>query len=173
MLCCKKRNAGRRGFDSPRARRFAYSSVKWNRCAAKSASLMASSLSAVWQASAAISLSMSGKYNCSLVRLDYQQEQGLMSSLPLGASHIQIERSLTTSSVAVFVPFVTQELFQGGDAMYYGINAKTGNMIMLDRKRARCPNGLKLGTPGSGKSMSCKSEIVSVFLLYPGRCVYL
>ena len=90
-----------------------------------------------------------------------------MSSLPLGASHIQIERSLTTSSVAVFVPFVTQELFQGGDAMYYGINAKTGNMIMLDRKRARCPNGLKLGTPGSGKSMSCKSEIVSVFLCTP------
>ncbi len=107
------------------------------------------------------------KYNCSLVRLDYQQEQGLMSSLPLGASHIQIERSLTTSSVAVFVPFVTQELFQGGDAMYYGINAKTGNMIMLDRKRARCPNGLKLGTPGSGKKMSCKSEILSVFLCTP------
>ena len=104
------------------------------------------------------------KYNNALVRLDYQQEQGLMSSLPLGASHIKIERSLTTSSVAVFVPFVTQELFQGGNAMYYGINAKTGNMIMLDRKRARCPNGLKLGTPGSGKSMSCKSEILSVFL---------
>ena len=104
------------------------------------------------------------KYNNSLVRLDYQQEQGLMSSLPLGASHIRIERSLTTSAVAVFVPFVTQELFQGGNAMYYGINAKTGNMIMLDRKRARCPNGLKLGTPGSGKSMSCKSEILSVFL---------
>ena len=107
------------------------------------------------------------KYNCSLVRLDYQQEQGLMSSLPLGASHIQIERSLTTSSVAVFVPFVTQELFQDGEAMYYGVNAKTGNMIMLDRKRARCPNGLKLGTPGSGKSMSCKSEILSVFLCTP------
>ena len=107
------------------------------------------------------------KYNCSLVRLDYQQEQGLMSSLPLGASHIQIERSLTTSSVAVFVPFVTQELFQGGAAMYYGINAKSRNMIMLDRKQARCPNALKLGTPGSGKSMSCKSEIVSVFLTTP------
>lgn len=103
------------------------------------------------------------KYNCSLVRLDYQQEQGLMSSLPLGANHIKIERSLTTSSVAVFVPFVTQELFMGGDAMYYGANAKTGNMIMLDRKRARCPNGLKLGTPGSGKSMSCKSDFVLSF----------
>ena len=104
------------------------------------------------------------KYNCSLIRLDYQQEQGLMSSLPLGANHIQIERSLTTSSVAVFVPFVTQELFQGGGAMYYGINAKSNNMIMLDRKQARSPNGLKLGTPGSGKSMNCKTEIVSVFL---------
>ena len=68
-----------------------------------------------------------------------------MSSLPLGASHIQIERSLTTSSVAVFVPFVTQELFQDGEAMYYGVNAKTGNMIMLDRKRARCPKRFKAG----------------------------
>ena len=107
------------------------------------------------------------KYNCSLVRLDYQQEQGLVSSLPLGVNQIKIQRGLTTSSVAVFVPFVRQELFQGGAAMYYGVNAKSHNMIMLDRKQARCPNGLKLGTPGSGKSMSCKSEIVSVFLTTP------
>ena len=54
------------------------------------------------------------KYNCSLVRLDYQQEQGLVSSLPLGINQIKIQRSLTTSNVAVFVPFVTQELFQSG-----------------------------------------------------------
>lgn len=107
------------------------------------------------------------KYNCALTRLDFQQEQGLMSSLPLGGNQIKIQRALTTSSVAVFVPYVTQELFQGGDAMYYGINAKSHNMIMLDRKRARCPNGLKLGTPGSGKSMSCKAEILSVFLCTP------
>lgn len=107
------------------------------------------------------------KHNCPLVRLDYQQEQGLASSLPLGVNQIKIQRSLTTSSVAVFVPFVTQELFQGGAAMYYGINAKSRNMIMLDRKQARYPNALKLGTPGSGKSMSCKSEIVSVFLTTP------
>ena len=76
------------------------------------------------------------KYNCSLVRLDYQQEQGLVSSLPLGINQIKIQRSLTTSNVAVFVPFVTQELFQSGAAMYYGINAKSHNMIMLDRKQA-------------------------------------
>jgi len=78
-----------------------------------------------------------------------------VSSLPLGINQIKIQRSLTTSNVAVFVPFVTQELFQSGAAMYYGINAKSHNMIMLDRKQARCPNGLKLGTPGSGKSMFC------------------
>ena len=108
--------------------------------------------------------SIAQKHNCQLTRLDFQQEEGLMSSLPLGDNQIEIQRGLTTSSVAIFVPFTTQELFQGGNAMYYGINAKTGNMIMLDRKRARCPNGLKLGTPGSGKSMSCKSEILSVFL---------
>mgnify|MGYP001029433987 FL=1 len=90
------------------------------------------------------------KYNCALVRLDDQQEQGLMSSLPLGQNHINIQRGLTTSSAAIFVPFVTQELFQGGGAMYYGVNAKTHNMIMLDRKRARCPKGVYrkgTGTP--------------------------
>ena len=105
------------------------------------------------------------KFNCTLNRLDYLQEQGLMSSLPLGASHIQIERSLTTSSVAVFVPFVTQELFMGGDAMYYGLNALSNNMILLDRKQSRCPNGLVFGTPGSGKSMSCKREITFIMLM--------
>ena len=87
-----------------------------------------------------------------------------MSSLPLGLNRIKIERSLTTSALAVFVPFVTQELFMGGDAMYYGLNALSGNMILLDRKQSRCPNGLVFGTPGSGKSMSCKREITYVML---------
>ena len=104
------------------------------------------------------------KYNCVLSRLDYQQEQGLMSSLPLGQNQIKIQRALTTSSVAVFVPYVTQELFEGGDALYYGINSMSNNMIMLDRKNARSPNGLVLGTPGGGKSFSCKREMVSIIL---------
>ena len=110
------------------------------------------------------SASVAQTHNCILTRLDFQQEDGLMSSLPLGLNRIRIERSLTTSALAVFVPFVTQELFMGGDAMYYGLNALSGNMILLDRKQSRCPNGLVFGTPGSGKSMSCKREITYVML---------
>ena len=52
------------------------------------------------------------KHNCNLVRLDYQQEQGLMSTLPLANNLIEIQRGMTTSSTAIFVPFTTQELFQ-------------------------------------------------------------
>jgi hypothetical protein len=105
------------------------------------------------------------KYNCALKRLDYQQEQGLMSSLPLGLNQIEIKRGLTTSSVAIFVPFTTCELFQKGEAMYYGLNALSNNLIMASRKSLKNPNGLFLGTPGSGKSFAAKREIVNVFLL--------
>jgi len=88
------------------------------------------------------------KYNCALKRLDFQQEQGLMSSLPLGLNQIEIQRGLTTSSTAIFVPFTTQELFMSGQALYYGLNALSNNLIMADRKKLKNPNGLFLGTPG-------------------------
>ena len=95
------------------------------------------------------------KYNCALERLDFQQEKGMVSSLPLGLNQIEIQRGLTTSSTAIFVPFVTQELFQTeGEPLYYGLNALSNNLIMVDRKRLKTPNGLILGTPGSGKSFS-------------------
>ena len=109
--------------------------------------------------------SIAQKYNCALKRLDFQQEEGLMSSLPIGVNQIEIERGLTTSSTAVFVPFTTQELFQSGEALYYGLNALSNNMIMVDRKRLKNPNGLILGTPGSGKSFSAKREMTNAFLI--------
>ena len=106
------------------------------------------------------------KHNCLLVRLDFQQEQGFLSSLPLGLNQVEIERSLTTSATAIFVPFTTQELFQSsGEALYYGLNALSNNLIMVDRKKLKNPNGLILGTPGSGKSFSAKREITNIFLI--------
>ena len=110
--------------------------------------------------------SIAQKYNCQLTRLDFQQEEGLMSSLPIGYNQIEIQRGLTTSSVAIFVPFTTQELFQNGsEALYCGINALSNNLIMVDRKKLKNPNGLILGTPGSGKSFSAKREIANVFMV--------
>ena len=110
--------------------------------------------------------SIAQKHNCNLCRLDYQQEQGLMSSLPLAENQIEIQRGLTTSSTAIFIPFTTQELFQSGkESLYYGLNALSQNLIMVDRKKLKNPNGLILGTPGSGKSFSAKREIANAFLV--------
>ena len=110
--------------------------------------------------------SIAQKHNCNLCRLDFQQEQGLMSSLPLADCQIEIQRGLTTSSTAIFVPFTTQELFDNGkESLYYGLNALSNNLIMVDRKKLKNPNGLILGTPGSGKSFSAKREITNAFLV--------
>nr|WP_092328146.1 DUF87 domain-containing protein [Butyrivibrio sp. YAB3001] len=110
--------------------------------------------------------SIAQKHNCQLVRLDFQQEQGLMSALPLASNQIDIKRGLTTSSTAIFIPFTTQELFQSGkESLYYGLNALSNNLIMVDRKLLKNPNGLILGTPGSGKSFAAKREIANAFLV--------
>jgi len=115
----------------------------------------------------AISQRVSGiieQANCNLVPLQYQQEQGLMASAPIGCNETKVDRSLPTKGTAIMVPFSTQELFMPGESIYYGLNAISNRMIMADRKKLRTPNGVILGTPGSGKSFSAKREILSCFL---------
>lgn len=102
--------------------------------------------------------------NSKLISLDHMQDLGLASILPLAENRIEIERRLTTSSAAIFLPFSTKEIFMDGEAVYYGINPISGNMIMADRKRLPNPNGIYLGIPGGGKSFGTKCEISNVYL---------
>ena len=111
------------------------------------------------------------KYNCALRRLDWQQEQGFVSSLALGYNGIEIQRGMTTSSTAIFIPFMTRELRMDGQALYYGMNALSNNVIMADRKKLKSANGMYLGSTGSGKSFAAKRELINVFLATNDRII--
>ena len=111
------------------------------------------------------------KYNCALKRLDWQQEQAFVSALTLGYNELEIQRGMTTSSTAIFIPFMTRELRMGGQALYYGMNALSHNVIMADRKKLKSANGMYLGSTGSGKSFAAKRELLNVFLTTNDRIV--
>ncbi len=102
-------------------------------------------------------------YQCSLVRLDNRQEQGYMSSLPLGNNTVEVKRTFTTTDMAIFIPFTTKELYSS-NGQYYGMNSLSSNVIMVNRKDLVNPNGLIFGMPGYGKSFFIKREILDVFL---------
>lgn len=100
---------------------------------------------------------------CQARTLNYLQENGLNSSLPLGVNKLKVERLNTTESASVFIPFSVQE-WKEKHGFYYGVNAVSRNMILYNRKKGINYNGVILGTPGSGKSFSSKREIVNALL---------
>lgn len=103
------------------------------------------------------------KHICSVSTLNFQQEKGLQSVLPVGNCTLSIRRTLTTESTAVLLPFSSKEISQE-HGMYYGLNALSNNMIIFNRLKLKNPNGFILGSPGSGKSFSAKREMLNVFL---------
>lgn len=107
--------------------------------------------------------SIARKNLCQLSTLRWQQMDGLHTALPFGPRKINALRTLTTESTAVLIPFHTQEIMQEG-GIYYGQNAVSKNMIVVDRKKLLNGNSFRLGVSGSGKSFSAKEEIVALAL---------
>lgn len=102
-------------------------------------------------------------YQCRLERLDNRQEQGYMSALPLGNNTVEIQRTFTTTDMAIFIPFTTKELYTN-KGQYYGMNSLSNNVIVENRKNLVNPNGLIFGMPGFGKTFFVKREILDMFL---------
>jgi hypothetical protein len=102
--------------------------------------------------------SIGRKHLCQFAALKHQQMDGLNTVLPYGVRKIDALRTLTTESVAVFIPFRVQEVFDRG-GVYYGINAISRNMIICDKRNLLNANAFRLGVPGSGKSFGAKEEI--------------
>ena len=106
------------------------------------------------------------KHLCQLSILKYQQLDGLNTSIPFGVRKINTLRTLTTESLAVFMPFRVQEI-NHENGIYYGDNVISKNMIIADRRELLNGNSFILGVSGSGKSFTAKNEIVSIALRDP------
>ncbi|MEN8906663.1 MAG: conjugal transfer protein [Clostridiales bacterium] len=95
--------------------------------------------------------------------LSHQQEDGMVSVAPIGNDEIKIKRTLLSDSTAIFIPYSMQDLIQE-NGFYYGVNQISRSMMILSRSNMENPAGFILGRPRSGKSFSCKREIVNVIL---------
>ncbi|MDL2324540.1 ATP-binding protein [Ruminococcaceae bacterium OttesenSCG-928-A16] len=110
-------------------------------------------------------LSIGSKYMCQFAPLHYQQEDGLNTVLPYGLRLIDNVRTLTTESLAVLMPFSTQDVMHKG-GVYVGTNVISKNPIFVDRAQLLNPHGFILGVSGSGKSVTMKDMMILMALLY-------
>ena len=100
---------------------------------------------------------------CQFSTLKFQQLDGLNTAIPFGVRKIDSLRTLTTESLAVFMPFRVQEI-RHNNGIYYGQNVISKNMIIADRKQLLNGNSFILGVSGSGKSFTAKEEIITTML---------
>ena len=107
--------------------------------------------------------SIARKHLCQLTTLNWQQDAGLVTALPMGLRRIDALRTLTTEALAVLMPFKAQEIRDRG-GIYYGQNVISKNLIIADRKQHLNGNGFVLGVSGSGKSFTAKREITALAL---------
>lgn len=111
----------------------------------------------------AMLMSTASKHLCMIKKLNWQQEYGFATALPIGRNRLESKIHLTTETASLFIPFSTQELSQK-NGLYYGLNAVSHNLIRFNRKFSANANGVILGSSGSGKSFLCKREILNVLL---------
>lgn len=117
-------------------------------------------------------LNIGTKYLVQIGKLIYQQEAAMATCLPIGHNKLEIDRSLTTSSTAIMIPFTSQELSHK-NGNYYGVNAVTRNLIIFNRKNLDNASGFIFGTPGSGKSFAAKREMIDILLRTDDDVIYI
>ncbi len=108
-------------------------------------------------------LASARKGMCNMGTLMFQQLQGLTTALPYGVNRLNAERTLTTESASIFMPFRAQEVTDKG-GLFAGVNAVTGNLLLTDLQLLNNPNRFVIGIPGSGKSFGVKMNIFQIFL---------
>ena len=115
-------------------------------------------------------LTTARKHLCQFAVLKYQQMDGLNTALPFGVRKIDALRTLTTESLAVFIPFRVQEIYHK-DGVYYGQNVISKNMIIANRRHLLNGNSFILGVSGAGKSFTAKEEMTNIILTDPNADV--
>ena len=108
-------------------------------------------------------LATARKHMCQVAVLKYQQFDGLNTVLPIGTRKVNAFRTLTTESLAVFMPFRVQEIMEPGGT-FMGVNAISHNMIVCNRENLMNQSSIILGVPGSGKSFFVKLLILWLIL---------
>ncbi len=93
----------------------------------------------------------------------FQQDQALISNMPLGKDELKITSKLNTSPLSSTFPFVSFDL-TSDEGILYGINRHNGSLILFDRFSLENYNSIVFAKSGSGKSFTTKLEILRTLM---------